>query len=500
MDELADLHSDLNHVLDEIEHLVSITPIPISATTATKTNIEEKRAEDLNDIAEARATAATVKDVGELTDILTWALQRLEEEERKQSAQKKQQTPPRRQQSSNTRKEAEEKVSSDSSKDVHPELVMGNTGWSIHAAPNGKAYWHHEITGESVWEEPHSVLEYRKQTEVQGWGIHPSPTGKPYWHNEHTGESVWVEPAAMKQRRLKYQALSGISFEQVRSSSSSSSKVQSDDDDDLDDVEDENEENEEDEDRRHVMGESKMGGGAKQNTDRQKGGNSNDTRVLRRQLKDTMRELERSLMTVHDLTEDRDALVEALDKLSTESEDMIDDLRLQLKRAKRQQGNSSNSNSNSNSNSRNGGGSSRGEGKSSPSSYDHSNTEQMEELQVGLESALEELQSEMEKNDRLQTAVETLRDENDRLKEVTTTASQSPMRKTFSVNDAEAHKLADRSASLLQSRMRGFLARKEFEQKVEDHLMDDVVIPDFSHLNDRRSGRGRYTNDGYGRR
>jgi len=52
--------------------------------------------------------------------------------------------------------------------------------------------------------------------------------------------------------------------------------------------------------------------------------------------------------------------------------------------------------------------------------------------------------------------------------------------------------------------MRGFLARKEFERKLDDHLEEDIVIPDFSHLNNRESnyklddGGGRYTNDGYG--
>ena len=504
MNDLEDLRSDLSHVLDEIEQLVSNSPLPKNKDYHTR--FEAERVENLQDIEEARNEANKVKGMDELTDILTWALQRLEEEEGKQRARAANRTPT----SSKTggQKSSESKSNNNSnsnsknntvasastvgqkgeeadgneSLDVHPELVMGNTGWTIHAAPNGKAYWHHEITGESVWEEPNVVLDYRKQTEVDGWGVHPAPTGKPYWHNEITGESVWVEPEAMTRRRVEYLTLANVSFEQVRASNS---KMQDSDDDDEDSNDD------------YIQN-------VVSNND------TKDTRLLRRQLTDTMAELEKSLVTIHDLTEDRDALVEALDNLSTESEDRINRLKMKLKRVKQRAKTKAAAE-------KEGKSQDTAESKNPTRSYEDENENAMEELSQGLETALVELQSEMEKNDRLQNAVQKLRAENKKLKKengnetVVSPVSKrdlvkSPLkeqRKTFAVNDLESQKLAKKSASLLQSRMRGFLARKEFEKKVEEHLMDEIVIPDFSHLNNRRSGSdrgGRYTNDGYGRK
>ena len=84
------------------------------------------------------------------------------------------------------------------------ELACGRSGWTIHASPEGKMYWHHAGDEVSVWEEPKEALEYRQETEVDGWSIHPSPDGQPYWHNSETEESVWEEPGSMLNARLHY--------------------------------------------------------------------------------------------------------------------------------------------------------------------------------------------------------------------------------------------------------------------------------------------------------
>merc|ERR1711865_868953 len=69
------------------------------------------------------------------------------------------------------------------------ELACGRSGWTIHASPEGKMYWHHAGDEKSVWEEPEEALEYRQGTEMNGWSVHPSPDGQPYWHNEETEAS-----------------------------------------------------------------------------------------------------------------------------------------------------------------------------------------------------------------------------------------------------------------------------------------------------------------------
>eukprot|EP00946_MAST-07B_sp_MAST-7B-sp1_P002770 g2770.t1 len=84
------------------------------------------------------------------------------------------------------------------------ELSVGQTGWTIHAAENGKQYWHNSNTGASVWDEPPECLQYRRATSVNGWNVHPAPDGRPYWHNSHTKVSVWIEPPEMKEKRLEY--------------------------------------------------------------------------------------------------------------------------------------------------------------------------------------------------------------------------------------------------------------------------------------------------------
>lgn len=81
------------------------------------------------------------------------------------------------------------------------ELACGRSGWTIHASPEGKMFWHHAGDENSLWEEPEECAEYRNETEVDGWSVHPSPDGLPYWHNERTLESVWVEPEVMREAR-----------------------------------------------------------------------------------------------------------------------------------------------------------------------------------------------------------------------------------------------------------------------------------------------------------
>jgi len=81
-----------------------------------------------------------------------------------------------------------------------------------------------------------------------------------------------------------------------------------------------------------------------------------------------------------------------------------------------------------------------------------------------------------------------------RKKKRSTQQDESPSRKTFHVvlNDEETSSLGEKSASQIQRRIRGFMARKEFDKKLEEHLMEEVVVPDFSHLSRKggRNGRG----------
>jgi hypothetical protein len=81
-----------------------------------------------------------------------------------------------------------------------------------------------------------------------------------------------------------------------------------------------------------------------------------------------------------------------------------------------------------------------------------------------------------------------------RKKKRSTQQDVSPSRKTFHVvlNDEETSSLGEKSASQIQRRIRGFMARKEFDKKLEEHLMEEVVVPDFSHLSRKggRNGRG----------
>ncbi len=86
------------------------------------------------------------------------------------------------------------------------ELGVGATGWTLHAAPNGKQYWHKRGAGpdSSVWDEPPACRAYRDLTEVDGWRVAPSASGKPFWHNGDTGESVWDEPQAVREKRLEF--------------------------------------------------------------------------------------------------------------------------------------------------------------------------------------------------------------------------------------------------------------------------------------------------------
>ena len=158
--DLDELSSDLNHVLTQLERLITA-----DAGAADQS-------ERMSALVRARQRAAATSSTDTLTEVLTWSLAQLEREEARAPAERR------------------EKAEKNLGLNTPEELTMGRTGWSIHAAPNGKAYWHNESTGESVWVEPVDVVRYRLATEVDGWGVHPAPNGKP--HSEVTGR-VWQE-------------------------------------------------------------------------------------------------------------------------------------------------------------------------------------------------------------------------------------------------------------------------------------------------------------------
>ena len=447
-EEVSDLRDDLIHVLSRVEQHIH---------EAQLNKVDQQQ--QLNEVAEARHTAQQVKDASTLTDILTWALSRLEQEEGRQRH--------------GTLSKSHSIVPGDKKHNhIYPQLIMGKSGWTIHAAPNGKAYWYHDATEKSVWDEPLNVINYRKQTEVDGWGVHPSPKGKPYWHNEITGASVWVEPEAMKKRREEYASLADISFaRQTAAAASASSKrealstIDSSDDDDASDTA-----------TATTTTTQRHGAAAAVMT-----AESNDPSVLKRLLNTTMVELEKSYATIHDLNEDRDALVEALDKVSVESEDIIHELRQQVKQAKKSQKNSRHSRE------QQGGGSS----KMQESGEDSARTEALEQTVHHLKNENDILQREMD--EMMDHMIEL--EKKVKRSAARPAAAQSPSTAPESPASPGKHRRtahqpaldAGKSAKMLQSHMRGYLARKELERKVDDHLYEEIVIPDFSHLNQRRA-------------
>ena len=480
---------------------------------------------------------------------------------------------------------------------------MGRTGWSTHAAPNGKAYWHSERTGESVWVEPVEVVRYRLATEVDGWGVHPAPIGKPYWHNEETGASVWREPPAMAKRRKAYMSsVQSASFartdtpavaegkrSEASSTSSSSTKKEkkkktkkkdtkgTKDTKDTKDTKERNattrdegksadamadytlSDTSSDSDDGDILGElhremdstlqgyltkpakaaapttsseSKSGGGrdGKDVMGKQIDGweqsalMSKDPSEMQRVLRETIAALKNSLSDVHDITMDRDALVEAIHKMSAENHEEVESLEAEIQAANakikrlktklKQGGNNGNDD-------RDGG------------------MANVAALQDGLEAALTKLQSETERSRALEGSLAQLKEDNEAMRaqlaearggavrggraegkstegslsckeegepdagaqpgrvsgkkkkkkkkkkrSIPSKNAKSPKRNT----DAGAGSLVDdhiemgRSASVVQSHMRGFIARREMRQRIETKLEEDIDIPDFGFL------------------
>ncbi len=479
---------------------------------------------------------------------------------------------------------------------------MGRTGWSIHAAPNGKAYWHSEQTGESVWVEPVEVVRYRLETEVDGWGVHPAPNGKPYWHNEDTGASVWMEPPAMMERRKAYmRSMQGVSFARIdqdaavegkhsdasgrdaaintgkkkkkkskdrKQNNSTRDEGKSADITDeykLSDTSDDDGDSDDD-----IIGalnremKSTLQGylttpsaGASTNASESKssgdgGGDmgkridgweeraltSEDPSEMKRVLRETMAALKNSLSDVHDITTDRDALVEAIHKMSAENHEEVTSLEAEIQSAKAKikrlkkkvkRGGTNTSN-----------GDNDGDG----------GKPDVAALQDGLEAALQKLQVETDRSRALERSLAQLKDENEALraqlaetsrgddggrdrgrakgsrrhggqegktseeagevgeskagsrpgrvsgsKKKKSKRSKRPkrskqdnvQRKNMEEGGGsliEDHIQMGRSASVVQSHMRGFLARREMRQRIETKLDEDIDIPDFGFLDD----------------
>ena len=91
-EESKELREDLLHVLAQIEKLVNDVETR-SPTTELQRRLVGERNAALNDLAEAKYTAQTTTDMNLLTDVLTWALTRLEEEEGKVRARQRNKTP-----------------------------------------------------------------------------------------------------------------------------------------------------------------------------------------------------------------------------------------------------------------------------------------------------------------------------------------------------------------------------------------------------------------------
>lgn len=473
-----ELVSDVNHVLAQLERLIT--------SDLAASDSQERMA----GLVQARKRVANTSNVNVLTDVLTWSLAQLEREEARAPASR--------------RKEAEKNLGLSTPK----ELIMGRTGWSIHAAPNGKAYWHNERSGESVWVEPEEVVRYRLATEVDGWGVHPAPNGRPYWHNEETGESVWKEPRAMMDRRIAY-------MNSIQSMSSSKTDDRVDNEgkskEMMADSSDESENISESKNDAGSPAESKTGDVGQRIDEWEKMAiATKDPAELKRVLQTTFDSFKDCLSKLHDITQDRDALVDAIHKMSAEHHDEIEGLSVSLKDSKAKVKKLKKKLQHA---------------QETKAGEDGGETPNIASLQDGLEAALKELKQMKKRNRELEDENEELRKQRidgrsinnmgssleqkserdansegpestpkkERPKRKKKRKSKRSNRKSSETKDrgyngaddlVQSHILMGKSASVVQSHMRGFLARKQLQQKIDEHLDEDVYIPDYGHLDE----------------
>jgi len=73
-------------------------------------------------------------------------------------------------------------------------------GWTEHQAPDGRTYYYHSSSKQSVWEKPDELKsEAEKALATCKWKEYTSDNGKVYYHNVDTKESVWSVPKDLQE-------------------------------------------------------------------------------------------------------------------------------------------------------------------------------------------------------------------------------------------------------------------------------------------------------------
>lgn len=76
-----------------------------------------------------------------------------------------------------------------------PDSVMLNHEWSEHKSPDGRIYYHNNITKQSSWEKPEELkTPAEKALSACPWKEYTSDSGKVYYYNTTSKESKWTAP------------------------------------------------------------------------------------------------------------------------------------------------------------------------------------------------------------------------------------------------------------------------------------------------------------------
>eukprot|EP01104_Vermistella_antarctica_P013064 TRINITY_DN3895_c0_g1_i1.p1 TRINITY_DN3895_c0_g1~~TRINITY_DN3895_c0_g1_i1.p1 ORF type:complete len:382 (-),score=33.76 TRINITY_DN3895_c0_g1_i1:89-1234(-) len=71
--------------------------------------------------------------------------------------------------------------------------------WTEHKTPEGRPYWYHKDTKESVWEKPEDLKStVERALSSCPWKEYTDKSGRKYWNNSETKESCWTMPQEYK--------------------------------------------------------------------------------------------------------------------------------------------------------------------------------------------------------------------------------------------------------------------------------------------------------------
>ena len=62
--------------------------------------------------------------------------------------------------------------------------------WSSHQSPEGKTYFHDQVSGRSTWTD-------KTSTEKANWSSHQTPEGATFFHDQVGGRTTWTDPSSL---------------------------------------------------------------------------------------------------------------------------------------------------------------------------------------------------------------------------------------------------------------------------------------------------------------